>query len=217
MRLCAGCTSLHEPFLFSTRNKMYTYAYDLLRTAADRKPSAWKGGRLSVCSSAVCHLVNGINILDAEHAECSDCALAVKSTPLGQLAQDRVVLHADAKLCKAGRHSKRPEIIVKFNLKTPGREDDDDIEAEKKITISNANFAAVAAGILEGLGGKDNITSVDNCITRLRLEIKNYELVNDKKIKAAGAAGVMRPSKTSVQVIIGTQVQFVADEFKKLL
>ena len=108
-------------------------------------------------------------------------------------------------------------IIVKFNLKTPGREDDDDIEAEKKITISNANFAAVAAGILEGLGGKDNITSVDNCITRLRLEIKNYELVNDKKIKAAGAAGVMRPSKTSVQVIIGTQVQFVADEFKKLL
>ena len=71
--------------------------------------------------------------------------------------------------------------------------------------------------IFEGLGGKDNITSVDNCITRLRLEIKNYELVNDKKIKAAGAAGVMRPSKTSVQVIIGTQVQFVADEFKKLL
>ena len=74
----------------------------------------------------------------------------------------------------------------------------------------------MAAIILEGLGGKDNVTSVDNCITRLRLEIKDYTKVDEKRIKSAGVAGVMRPSKTSVQVIIGTQVQFVADEFKKL-
>ena len=71
--------------------------------------------------------------------------------------------------------------------------------------------------MLEGLGGKGNITSVDNCITRLRLEIKDYTQVDEKKIKAAGIAGVIRPSKTSVQVIVGTQVQFVADEFKKLM
>ena len=74
----------------------------------------------------------------------------------------------------------------------------------------------MAAIILEGLGGKENVTSVDNCITRLRLEIKDYTKVDEKRIKSAGVAGVMRPSKTSVQVIIGTQVQFVADEFKKL-
>ncbi|MEG2087201.1 MAG: PTS glucose/sucrose transporter subunit IIB, partial [Angelakisella sp.] len=71
--------------------------------------------------------------------------------------------------------------------------------------------------ILEGIGGKENITDVDNCITRLRLEIKDYTKVNEKKIKTAGVAGVIRPSKTSVQVIVGTQVQHVADEFKKLL
>jgi len=46
--------------------------------------------------------------------------------------------------------------------------------------------------------------------------VKDTTKVNEKAIKAAGAAGVIRPGKTSVQVIIGTQVQFVADEFKKL-
>ena len=49
-----------------------------------------------------------------------------------------------------------------------------------------------------------------------RLEVKDTTKVNEKAIKAAGVAGVIRPGKTSVQVIIGTQVQFVADEFKKL-
>ena len=71
--------------------------------------------------------------------------------------------------------------------------------------------------ILEGLGGKGNVTSLDNCVTRLRLEIKDYTKVDEKKIKSAGIAGVMRPSKTSVQVIVGTKVQFVADEMKKML
>ena len=51
-----------------------------------------------------------------------------------------------------------------------------------------------------------NIVSLDNCITRLRLAIKDYTLVDEKKIKSAGVAGVMRPSKTSVQVIVGTKV-----------
>lgn len=107
-------------------------------------------------------------------------------------------------------------IIVKFNLKTPGREDDDATDSEMNATLANNNFTEVAKIILEGLGGKGNITSIDNCITRLRLEIKDYEAVNEKKIKSAGVAGVIRPSKNSVQVVVGTQVQFVADEFKKL-
>lgn len=106
--------------------------------------------------------------------------------------------------------------ITKFDLKTPGREDDDDTEAETKAVLSNNDFTEVAKIILEGLGGKENITSIDNCITRLRLEVKDYTLVNEKKIKSAGVAGVIRPGKTSVQVIIGTQVQHVADEFKLL-
>ena len=105
--------------------------------------------------------------------------------------------------------------IVKWDLKTPGREDDD-VEAEKAVVLSNDNFTQVAAIILEGLGGKENVTSIDNCITRLRLEVKDQALVNEAKIKSAGISGVIRPGKTSVQVIVGTKVQFVADEFKKL-
>ncbi len=105
--------------------------------------------------------------------------------------------------------------ITKFNLKTPGREDDD-LEGEMNVHLSNDNFTEVASIILEGLGGKENIANIDNCVTRLRLEIKDYTLVNEKTIKSAGVAGIIRPSKTSIQVIIGTQVQFVADELKKL-
>ena len=107
-------------------------------------------------------------------------------------------------------------MITKFNLKTPGREDDDELD-ETVVKLANNDYTQVAKIVLEGLGGKGNITSVDNCITRLRLEIKDYTQVDEKKIKSAGIAGVIRPSKTSVQVIVGTQVQFVADEFKKLM
>ena len=106
--------------------------------------------------------------------------------------------------------------ITKFNLKTPGREDDDDVEAEKKVELANDDYAQVAKIVLEGCGGKENIASIDNCITRLRLEVKDITLVNDKVIKSAGVAGVMKPGKNSVQVIIGPKVQFVADAFSQL-
>ena len=105
-------------------------------------------------------------------------------------------------------------VIVKFNMKTPGREDDN-ID-ETKVELANNDFTGIAKIVLEGVGGPANVTSIDNCITRLRLEIKDYTLIDEHKIKSAGVAGVIRPSKTAVQVIIGTKVQFVADEFKKL-
>lgn len=105
--------------------------------------------------------------------------------------------------------------IVKFDLKTPGRVEDE--ETEKKAVLSNDAFACMGAAILDGLGGKDNIEYLDNCITRLRLEVKDLAKVDEAKIKIAGAAGVMCPGGTAVQVVIGTKVQFVADEMKKLL
>ncbi len=104
--------------------------------------------------------------------------------------------------------------IKKWNLKTPGREDDQD--GELKIELANDDYTAMAEIIMEGLGGKDNVVSIDHCITRLRLEVKDRLLVDEKKIKSSGAAGVIRPGKTSVQVIIGPKVQFVFEEFKKL-
>lgn len=107
-------------------------------------------------------------------------------------------------------------MITKFNLKTPGREDDDELD-ETVVKLANNDYTQAAKIIMEGLGGKENVTSVDNCITRLRLEIKDYTQVDEKKIKSAYDVYVIRPSKTSVQVIVGTQVQFVADEFKKLM
>ena len=106
--------------------------------------------------------------------------------------------------------------IKKFDLKTPGREDDDDLEEEKKVQLASDNYTEIAKKILAGCGGKGNIVSIDNCVTRLRLEVRDMTAVNDKAIKAAGVAGVIKPGKTSVQIIVGTKVQFVADAFSKL-
>ena len=86
-----------------------------------------------------------------------------------------------------------------------------------KAVLANGDFTEVAKIILEGLGGKENVTSVDNCITRLRIEVRDYTAVDEKKIKSAGVAGIIRPSKTSVQVVIGPKVQFVADEVNRLM
>ncbi len=104
--------------------------------------------------------------------------------------------------------------IVKWDLKTPGREDDQ--EGELNIELANNDYTAMAQIILEGLGGKENVASIDHCITRLRLEVKDRLLVDEKKIKSSGCAGVIRPGKNAVQVIIGTKVQFVYEEFKKI-
>ena len=105
--------------------------------------------------------------------------------------------------------------IKKFDIKTPGREDDD-VEAEKNVQLASDDFTAIAKQILAGCGGMENIASIDNCVTRLRLEVKDMTQVDDKAIKAAGVAGVIKPGKTSVQVIVGTKVQFVADAFSEL-
>jgi len=107
-------------------------------------------------------------------------------------------------------------LIKKFDLKTPGREEDD-FEAESKIELGTSDWAGMAKQILEGLGGKQNVTNIDNCAVRLRIDVRDTTLINDKVIKASGAAGVIKPSKTSAHVIIGPKVQFVADEIKKLL
>ena len=106
--------------------------------------------------------------------------------------------------------------ITKYDLKTPGREDDDE-EAEKKVVLANNNYTEVASAVLAAVGGKENVKDVGYCATRLRFEVKDNAKVDEKAVKAAGAAGVIRPSKNACQVIIGTKVQFVYDELKKML
>lgn len=105
-------------------------------------------------------------------------------------------------------------LIIKFNLKTPGREDDDEVKTE--VTSSDNKFAVMAATIFAGLGGTKNVTSAEHCATRLRVEVKNMDLVDQMKIKSSGIHGINVVGPKSIQVIVGTNVQFVADEVDKL-
>lgn len=111
-------------------------------------------------------------------------------------------------------------LIIKFDFKTPGREDDDEEEVLVGETAPNTTgkdkYAMMAEAIYEGLGGDENVISVDNCATRLRLEVKDMDAVDQKKIKATGVPGINVVGKHSIQVIVGTQVQAVADEVHKL-
>ena len=107
--------------------------------------------------------------------------------------------------------------ITKFDLKTPGREDEDEVIEDAPAVAGNDKFAAIAAGVLAAVGGKDNVKNVDFCATRLRFEVIDSSKVDEAACKKAGAVGVMIPSKESAQVIIGTQVQAVCDELQKLV
>lgn len=106
--------------------------------------------------------------------------------------------------------------INKFNLSTPGRNEDID-EDEAKIEVGSSNWSAMAQAFVAAVGGAENITEIDNCATRVRLEVKDYLLVDEKALKKGGAAGVVRPGKTAVQIVVGPKVQFVMDEMKKLM
>lgn len=105
--------------------------------------------------------------------------------------------------------------VIKLNLKTPGREDV--VEGENTELAADTNYTAMARKILEGLGGKENVTDSTYCTTRLRLTVKDDNLVNEDVIRQAQISGIVRPGKGNVQVVVGPQVQFVHDEFEKLL
>lgn len=73
-----------------------------------------------------------------------------------------------------------------------------------------------AEQIVAGLGGADNILDIEPCITRLRTEVKDSSLVDEKALKAAGAHGVMRSGKV-VQVVLGPQADTIASDIEDLL
>lgn len=109
-------------------------------------------------------------------------------------------------------------VILRFQLKTPGREDDETLGAgDGEAGAGDAKYATVAAGFLAGLGGKENITSLDNCATRLRLEVADPSKVDEAALRRAGAAGTMKPGGRSVQVVYGLNVQFVKDAMEDLM
>lgn len=109
-------------------------------------------------------------------------------------------------------------LIVKFNLKTPGREEEtaEDAQVDDDQASGDDKFTVMAANIYEGLGGDENVDAVDYCTTRLRLEVKDMDKVDQDKIKSTGVPGINVVGKHSIQVIVGTSVQFVADEVNKI-
>lgn len=107
-------------------------------------------------------------------------------------------------------------LITKLNLPTPGREEDCD-EFDQDGATDITSDLDLAKKYIEYLGGEENITKVDNCATRLRLELVDTDKMNDKALKSIGAKGVVKLNKTSAQVIVGTTVEFVADGMKSLL
>ncbi|MEC2072730.1 N-acetylglucosamine-specific PTS transporter subunit IIBC [Alkalihalophilus marmarensis] len=109
-------------------------------------------------------------------------------------------------------------LIRVLNLKTPGREDDDEIVEEASAEhAAGDKYHTMAVQFIHALGGEENITSIDNCATRLRLEIADSSLIDENALKKSGARGVMRMSKSSIQVIVGTDVEFVSDKMKVIL
>ncbi|OON40375.1 PTS sugar transporter subunit IIBC [Izhakiella australiensis] len=107
--------------------------------------------------------------------------------------------------------------IMRWNIKTPGRELESR-DAEKSIASAGAGKSGYnTPAILAALGGSENISSLDNCLTRLRLSIVDMSKVDDAVLKANGAIGVVHLNAHSLQVVIGPQVQSVKDEMAQLI
>lgn len=123
-------------------------------------------------------------------------------------------------------------LIKKFDLKTPGREDDDEetklytkadvnarrTEAKEGESCSQAENSkdSRSAAIVMGMGGRNNITSVDCCATRLRCSIADSSLVDEKLLKSTGAVGVIVKGQ-GIQIIYGPQVTVIKSELEAYL
>ena len=110
-------------------------------------------------------------------------------------------------------------MILHFDFKTPGREEEErgSLEKTARKKAGADEYALMAGEILEGLGGAGNIVSAGHCATRLRVKVQDQTLVDDARLKEAGALGVIHVARGSVQVIVGPQVQFVYDAMKDQL
>ncbi|MDF9399725.1 PTS transporter subunit EIIC [Vibrio sp. 1180_3] len=95
--------------------------------------------------------------------------------------------------------------IVKFKIATPGREQD----VGDNTLLLNKEYDKIAELVIEGLGGKGNIVRVENCVTRLRIDFKDKDLLDVDKFKAAGSAGTFFPSGKHIHIVFGPHVEFV--------
>jgi PTS system N-acetylglucosamine-specific IIC component len=127
--------------------------------------------------------------------------------------------------------------ITRWNLRTPGREPEDEFEAEEEANLGEgaASTTAVAAGgsatatvtapvaadskaeqVIAAFGGRENLVNVDACITRLRMEVVDKDKVDQNRLKGLGAAGVVEVGN-SVQAVFGTQAEALKNEITDIL
>ena len=109
--------------------------------------------------------------------------------------------------------------IKLFNLKTPGREDEDeDVLEAAPVTDTQglSDNAYKARQFTKAIGGLDNVTNIDACITRLRLTLKDPAVADESVIKALGASGMIRVGEKNLQIILGPQAEIIAGEMKKI-
>lgn len=115
-------------------------------------------------------------------------------------------------------------MISKFDYKTPGREDNEEVKLYTRADVNARDAAAGAAGesdpvsalIVEGLGGKANLSDVDCCATRLRVTVKDADLVKQDALKASGASGIICKGN-GVQVVYGPKVAVIKAKLEEYL
>lgn len=96
--------------------------------------------------------------------------------------------------------------IKKFNIATPGRESE---EMTDNNLLKEKKYNEIAKIVVEGLGGKENIVNIDNCVTRLRVDLKDSALVVKEILKSSGTSGFSFPGKNHIHVVFGPHVEFV--------
>ncbi len=104
-------------------------------------------------------------------------------------------------------------MISKFNLMTPGREEQDDTEEDETVSKGNADLAY---NILEAMGGQENISNLDACITRLRVSVNNIKEVDKKELKKLGAAGVLEVGD-NIQAIFGPRSEIIKGQMQDIM
>ncbi|WP_343870690.1 N-acetylglucosamine-specific PTS transporter subunit IIBC [Tatumella terrea] len=114
--------------------------------------------------------------------------------------------------------------ILKFDLKTPGRElavsGDESDGYDEDVNLSagdESETQTLARRYIGAAGGSENLTNIDACITRLRLGVGDAGKVNDQLAKQLGAAGVIRLNKQSIQIVVGTRAESIASAMKTVL
>ncbi|HEV2271619.1 MAG TPA: N-acetylglucosamine-specific PTS transporter subunit IIBC [Steroidobacteraceae bacterium] len=107
--------------------------------------------------------------------------------------------------------------IVRFDLKTPGRESVDSAAPAAAAAVAAAGPADRARSYIAALGGAGNLESVTACTTRLRLTVRTQETVDVEALKRLGARGVVKPSATAVQVVVGPTADLLASEIREAM